>query len=536
MNLVFKKTRTYLLVYIPLLLLNLAFISLITFLLIYKFSVLNLIFLIIFSLFFLLILISFVLYLHSFSFNLYLKDNSIQYKDKSIFYNDIFYSFSSSFKDTLILYLNNGEIFKIKYLEHVNEISKLMLIKIKKEHFIMYRENKFKKFFHRLIQYFINFISHFIIFKHSKVLKDFKELALTYQNKSKKKIFIVVSNYIYKNNLLDPILNELENLNIHYYLYSLKITNPTDEDVLKAKNKYLEHNCDSLLSVGGGSIIDLSKALGVVLTNKKPLIKYKGLFKVRKKIPFLIAIPSTCGTGSETTLASVITINHHKIPIESNKITPSYTYLGKEFISSLPPSLVAETALDALTHALESYLNAPRYKKYEDIAIEAIKLINDNLLKAYTFNDIESKEKLLYASFLAGKAFNTKMVGYVHALSHALSGKFNLPHGRTNSIILPYCLKIYLFNKKANKKMRYLSYILNLSSSKNDLDGGLKFVNYIDELISKVGIDRILPKEINDSIEELAKNAYKESVPLYPCPIDFTYKDFIAMYLNMKKY
>lgn len=234
-------------------------------------------------------------------------------------------------------------------------------------------------------------------------------------------------------------------------------------------------------------------------------------------------------------MVSVVTVNNDKFAIDSNKITPKYTYLGEEFIDTLPKDLLASTSMDALTHSLEAYLNATKFKKYEDIALQSIKLIHDNLLNAYKNNDIESKKKLLYASYLAGQSFNSKFVGNVHALSHALSGKYNLEHGKTNAIILPYCLKIYLFDKKANKKMAKLAILLKLTNSQKDKEAALKFVNYIEDLLKELEIEDTLPASIIDDLEELSLHAFKESVPLYPCPIDFTLKEFKAMYLNFKK-
>ncbi len=536
MNLNVKKSYKNLLFLIPIFILSIIFILIDSFSLINSFNVINLILLIIISLLSLFLLIKLIIFILIPKNHLLLLDDEIIINNKKhIKYNYIFYSFINIIDESIELYLINGSKIKIKYLNNYVQINEIILLKSNKEHFLMFKENKFKKFFHRIYQYLLCFVSHFLVFKHSKILSSLEEVANKYVKNNLKRVFIVTSKRFNNPEFLSKITNIFNENNIVFEIYSPGIINPTEEIIIESKKKYEEFKGDSLLAIGGGSVIDLTKALGIALSNKKNLKHYKGLFKVRKNIPFFIAIPSTCGTGSETTMVSVITINNDKFAIDSNKITPKYTYLGGEFIETLPKHLLASTSMDALTHALEAYLNAPKFKKYENIALKSIKLIHNNILNAYKNNDINSKKELLYASYLAGQAFNSKFVGNVHALSHALSGKYNLEHGKTNAIILPYCLKIYLFDKKANRKMANLAHLLNLTNSNKDKEAALKFINYIENLLKEFEIEDTLPSSILNDLDELSLHAYKESVPLYPCPIDFSLKEFKAMYLNFKK-
>ncbi len=536
MTLNVKKSYKNLLFLIPIFILTLIFILIDSYTLIKSFRILNLILLILISLLSLYLLIKLVIFILIPKNHLLLLDDELIINNKKhIKYSYIFYLFINPIDESIELYLISGSKIKIKYLCNYNQINEIILLKSNKEHFLMFKENKFKKFFHRIYQYSLCFVSHFLIFKHSTILSSLEEVANKYIQNNLKRVFIVTSKRFNNPEFLSKITDIFDKNNIVYEVYSPGIINPTEEIILELKKKYEEFNGDSLLAIGGGSVIDLTKALGIIISNKKDLKHYKGLFKVRKNIPFFIAIPSTCGTGSETTMVSVVTINNDKFAIDSNKITPKYTYLGEEFIETLPKHLLASTSMDALTHALEAYLNASKFKKYEDIALNSIELIHKNLLNAYKNNDINSKKELLYASYLAGQAFNSKFVGNVHALSHALSGKYNLEHGKTNAIILPYCLKVYLFDKKANKKMAYLASLLKLTDSKKDKEAALKFVNYIENLLKELEIEDTLPLKIVDNLEELSLHAYKESVPLYPCPIDFTLNEFKAMYLNFKK-
>lgn len=536
MNINVKKSYKNLMFLLSIFLLTIIFIIIDTYTLIHSFSILNLILIIVTLILSLILLIKLIIFISIPKNHLTLKDDEIIINNKNhIKYDYIFYSFTNTFDESIELYLINGSKIKIKYLSNYVQMNEIILLKSNKEHFLMFKENKFKKFFHRVYQYSLCFVSHFLVFKHSKILNSLEEIANKYVENNLKRVFIVTSKRFNNPEYLSKITDIFDKNNINYAIYSPGIINPTEEIILESKKKYEEFKGDSLLAIGGGSVIDLTKALGIVVSNKKDLKHYKGLFKVRRKIPFFIAIPSTSGTGSETTMVSVVTINNDKFAIDSNKITPIYTYLGGEFIDTLPKHLLASTSMDALTHAIEAYLNAPKFKKYEDIALNSIKLIHENLLNAYKNNDIESKKNLLYASYLAGQAFNSKFVGNVHALSHALSGKYNLEHGKTNAIILPYCLKIYLFNKKANKKMANLAILLNLTDSINDKEAALKFINYIENLLNELEIEDTLPLKIIDDLDELAKHAYKESVPLYPCPVDFSLNEFKAMYLNFKK-
>ena len=506
---------------------------------------LNLIFLIVFGLLFLSILIYVISVLSIKKIPLIIKDDFLTIykgnKEIEIEYKDIFFVTSSLANESsyinggnIKLFLKNGKIINIKRIQFCFKIAEIILLKTGNDDYYYVPENKFKKFFIRIYQYIFAFISHFVLFKHSKELGSLEEIATKYKENNKKKVFIALTNHFRKSDEIVPLLNKLKELNIDYFLYVISIKNPTKDDCLIAKKAYLDNNCDSLLAIGGGSIIDLTKALGILITNKKEIEHYKGLFKVRKNIPFFIAIPTTCGTGSETTMVSVITSNEKKYAIDSNKITPSYTYLGSDFIKDLPPQMVAETAMDALTHALEGYLNVPGFKKYDEIALEAIFMIFENIIPAYN-NDEIAKTKLLKASYLAGKVFNSKYVGNVHALSHALSATYDLAHGKTNAIILPFVLETYLFDKKCNKKMLELSIKLKLTSNNKDKEGGKKFVDYIKNLLKELNIPSSIKEIKLEDLEKLSKHAYKEAVPAYPTPVIYSLSEFYAMYINLKE-
>jgi alcohol dehydrogenase class IV len=258
----------------------------------------------------------------------------------------------------------------------------------------------------------------------------------------------------------------------------------------------------------------------------------KGILKINKKIPTLIAIPTTAGTGSETTVAAVITDTetHFKYPINSFPLIPSYAILDPEVTYSLPKSLTSTTGIDALTHAVEAYIGRSTSKETRRLSKEACKLIFENILVAYNNpNDKDARTNMLIAAHKAGIAFTKSYVGYVHAVAHSLGGKYNVPHGLANSVILPYVLELY--GKKIYKKLYQLSIYCGLANKKESYkDAANKFI----EAIKKLNIDMNIPNKIlgikEEDIIELAKKADKEANPLYPVPVLMNAKELEKIY------
>ena len=207
------------------------------------------------------------------------------------------------------------------------------------------------------------------------------------------------------------------------------VPNPLDFNVEDALRHYKENNAKAIIAIGGGSVIDVGKALGArIVRPKKSIKKMQGLLKVRKKLPLLIAIPTTAGTGSEVTVTSVITDSktHHKYTINDFSLIPSYAVLDYNLTLGLPPHITAATGMDALTHAVEAFIGNTRTKETKKMSLEAVRLIVENLKKCYdTPLDKNARKNMLYASFYAGVAFTKSYVGYIHAIAHTLGGKYN---------------------------------------------------------------------------------------------------------------
>lgn len=400
-------------------------------------------------------------------------------------------------------------------------------------HFASYRTfliimNIFEVGYCRIYQFFLNKIAMpFLPFPKQEVLQgnsSLLELPSFLEKKGIKKPFIFVSNSVSKTSHYQKFVALLMEKGFPLLEFKEVKQNPETPVIEKAAKEAKEKETDALIAIGGGSIIDTAKAVGAMLANpKKKLLKMRGLLKVRKRFPMLIAIPTTAGSGSEATIASVVTnpCKKDKFAINSPKLLPQVVLLDDELLRSVPPRIIANTGMDALTHALEAYLGNALTRKTKEAALESILLISASLLPFYQNpNDAVARENMLKASYLAGVAFTRSYVGYVHALAHSLGGEYNLPHGYLNAVLLPHLLRKY--GKKASKKLCYLAEILNLDNQKKET----AVIEYIEDLKEKLNI----PKTFGDIIQEkdipyLAKHAAKEANPLYPVPKEMNRKE-----------
>ena len=278
---------------------------------------------------------------------------------------------------------------------------------------------------------------------------------------------------------------------------------------------------DSIIAIGGGSSMDCAKAVGARLARPhKSLSKMEGILKIWHRLPLLIAVPTTAGTGSETTLAAVITDadTHHKYAINDFNLIPDYAVLEPSVTYGLPPQLTATTGMDALTHAIEAYIGRSTTKQTRSAAVEAIQLIFANLQNAYNNgNDKTARHHMLRASYLAGTAFTKSYVGYVHAVAHSLGGCYGIPHGLANSVLLPVILEAY--GTAAHKKLARLARLTGISDSNLDAVAAGEFIRHIRNMNLSMNIPETLDGIRNEDIPKLARYADKEANPLYPVPV-----------------
>lgn len=267
--------------------------------------------------------------------------------------------------------------------------------------------------------------------------------------------------------------------------------------------------------------MDCAKAVGArIAYPKKSLNQLKGLLRVWRKLPMLIAIPTTAGTGSEVTVTAVITDSEkkHKYTMNNFTMIPSHAILDPEVTYTLPPHLTATTGMDALTHAVEAYIGGSTSSQTRALSLQATKLIFANIETAYKDGTNRvARENMLRAAYKAGVAFSKSYVGYIHAVAHSLGGQYNIPHGLANSVLMPIVLEEY--GECVYKKLHELGMAAGVTTEKDSHKvGAEKFIRAIRELNRRMNIPETLSGIKKEDICKMAKHAAKEANPLYPVP------------------
>lgn len=397
------------------------------------------------------------------------------------------------------------------------------------------------KLFARTYQWFMRVFVSFIPWRYPEVIQgenSIKQLPQVIKNKKIERVLIVTDKGITSIGLMNSLLEGLKAEGIHYFIYDDTVPNPTVDNIEEAYSMYIKNKCQGIIGFGGGSSIDCAKGVGAkVVRPKKTIRQMKGLLKVIKKIPPFFAVPTTSGTGSETSLATVVSNNetHEKYSILDIAIMPDYAVLDPLLTVNLPPHITAATGMDALTHAVEAYIGKSNTKDTIKWSKEAVKIIFENLYEAYSNGDnLEARANMQKAAYLAGKAFTRAYVGYVHAIAHTLGGFYNVPHGFANAVILPYVLEYY--GKSAHKPLAELADLIGLSE-KGDTDEqkAKKFIQAIKELNEKMNIPNKISGILDKDIPVMVKRALREANPLYPVPKILNAKDFVKLYHLIKE-
>lgn len=382
--------------------------------------------------------------------------------------------------------------------------------------------NSLRKIYCRGFQAVFKAALPFLPYRKPRIVNSVKALPEVIQKKKCTKVLIITDEGIRKLGLTSRLEKALEDARIPYCIYDKTVANPTTDNVSEAMTLYLEEGCDCIIGFGGGSSMDCAKATGARIAKpKQSLAKMKGILKVHKKLPLLMAVPTTAGTGSETTLAAVITDaqTRHKYPINDFCLIPRYAVLDPKVTLSLPPFITATTGMDALTHAVEAYIgNSTTYGTRKD-ALLAVQLIFENIYTAYEEGgNVEARRNMLHASFYAGCAFTKSYVGYVHAIAHSLGGEYNVPHGLANAVILPMMLEAY--GEKIHKKLARLAVAAGLADPDTpDYDAAKRFIQAIKDMKKHFGIGDRIPQIRETDIPKLAYYADKEANPLYPVTV-----------------
>ncbi len=358
------------------------------------------------------------------------------------------------------------------------------------------------------------------------------------KNKGIDSVLIITDKVIASLGLMDELLKGLHDEGVDFVVYNETVPNPTINNIENALLMYKANHCKGIVAFGGGSPIDCAKGVGArVARPKKEISQMKGVFKVLKEIPPLFAIPTTSGTGSETTIAAVITDSrtHEKYAISDTSLIPHYAVLDPVLTVNLPPHITSTTGMDALTHAVEAYIGRSNTKDTKQHSRKAIELIFENIFEAYSNGqNLVARKNMQEASFLAGLAFTRAYVGYVHAIAHTLGGFYSVPHGLANAIILPYVLEYY--GKSVHKPLAELADLVGLSlSGDTPPEKAVKFIEAIKKLNKTMGI----PNKVNGIVEKdiplMVKRALAESNPLYPVPKILSKEDIMNIYYRIKE-
>jgi alcohol dehydrogenase len=345
-------------------------------------------------------------------------------------------------------------------------------------------------------------------------------------------LLIVTDKVLAKLGLADKIKTQLEAVGLKATIFDGAEPNPTDKNVADGVKLYQEAKADGIVSLGGGSAHDAAKGIATVVSNGGNIRDYEGLNKLTKPIPPFLAINTTTGTGSELTRFAIITNTdtHVKLAIVDWHLTPTIAINDPLLQAGQPPALTAATGLDALTHAVEAYVSTIATPLTDANAIKAIELLSEYLRPAVANgDDLEARDKLAYAEYLAGVAFNNASLGYVHAIAHQLGGFYNTAHGVTNAILLP---EVSNFNLIA-KARRFADIAVALGediSGLTPVEAGAKAIAGIRKLSKDVGI----PLSLADigakekDFDLLATNALKDVCGLTN-PRKATHKDIVGI-------
>ena len=347
-----------------------------------------------------------------------------------------------------------------------------------------------------------------------------RQLPSLIKEKGFTKVLVVTDGVLMKLGLLDTLFEAMAETGVEYVVYDGVQPNPTDINVAEGVKLFKENGCQAFIAFGGGSSMDCCKGIGAVLVKNKPVEKLQGLFRVLHRIPTIFAVPTTSGTGSETTIAAVITNSKtsHKASMNDLSLIPKYAVLDPQLTTGLPPHVTSTTGMDALCHAVEAYTNNTYCSKLEKkLAEDAVRLIYHNLYQAYCDGDnIEARQKMQEAAFYAGRAFTRGSVGYVHALGHTLGGLYGTPHGLAMAVILPHVMR--QFGSAAHERLARLAEVCGMTG-KNDAEKAEAFLTWIEQMNAKMNIPAHLDVIRDEDIPQIIAWASKEANPLYPVPV-----------------
>lgn len=347
---------------------------------------------------------------------------------------------------------------------------------------------------------------------------------------------IVTTPGFIKRGTLQSFFEALTQNDIQYSIFHDVKPDPEISDVEKLKEMFIKDGCQALIAIGGGSVIDCSKAALACVQMKNLDVKtvlHTG--RVSKQLPLLIAVPTTAGTGSEVTAGAVITdpIKKRKYALSHLFLIPKYAVLDASLLTSLPAKMTAYSGMDALTHAIEAYINCFNNRKTNEYALCAIKSIFQYLVPSFEDGlNMQYRLELLEASYNAGVAISNNYVGYVHAIAHGIGGMYHLQHGMINAIILPIVLEEY--GGAVVGKLATIADVVGITGA-TDQDKSKQFIQKLKDLNQIFSIPTSIPEIQEEDIHYLATGAEKEGNPTYPTPVTWNVAQFEKVIRKIKQ-
>jgi alcohol dehydrogenase len=336
----------------------------------------------------------------------------------------------------------------------------------------------------------------------------------------KQHVFIVTDAVLNKLGIANKICEQLALHNVNVTVFDQVTPDPSESVVNDGIALLKAQQCDLVLAIGGGSSIDAAKMMAVLAHSGQTIKGVAGLLKIKKFGLPLCVIPTTSGTGSEVTMAAVITDtdSQSKSLIVSPKMLAMATALDPLMMSGMPAKITADTGFDALTHAIEAYLSTYANAQTDQFSLTAIKLIFKQLPQCYHHgDDLDARQALALASCYAGLAFNKTNVGYVHAISHQIGAKYHSPHGFTNAVVLPFILEFYC--QSCEQRLAEMAAAIGINTSLMSADEAAKqFIRAVKTLQKEVAIPAKLACINQQDITELSKSALQEAHYFYPVP------------------
>lgn len=406
-----------------------------------------------------------------------------------------------------------------------------------------------KKAYYRTYQFIMGLGMNFLPWIEPEIIEgadSIRELPAVIRSKGITSVLIVTDQGLMGLHLLESLFEALGSAGIRYALYDQVQPNPTIENIEAALKVYNENRCQAIIAFGGGSPMDCAKITSArVARPSRSVSQMRGLFRVILPSlrmgsilpPTLFAVPTTAGTGSETTIAAVVSNaqTHEKYPINDPVIRPWYAVLDPVLTVGLPPHITATTGMDAFTHAVESFIgkfyNSPDTRTK---AVLAVGMIFSNIEKAYNNGqDLDARGQMLLASYYAGYSFTRGAVGYVHGIGHNLGGMYGVPHGLAMSVILPYILEWY--GDDAHKPLAELAEVIGVARfGMSQAEKASAFIEAVKALNGRLNIPSKFDCIQDQDIPTIAERALYECNPMYPVPKIMCKEDCVAVIRSLK--